>query len=236
MTPRSCWAVFRHDENEKSPGVGQKPGLFLLRQTELDTRSSVMRFAFQLVKASRWAWFRRRTPPLYGHLATQHRTCKFLCVHGLCEQKALRQIKTHLAHSKKISRGLHPLCHSAYAVAVRKLTNPTAYRLLQWIISTASDELATNFELEEREVWQIHERRPFRSEIVDRDPDVVKTKLPGHTLCQRQATNDLDGVNLNHHSFKSGVIWHSPAQVPDRLWLLKEGHRRIDGDVQRRAR
>src|ERR1700730_5649735 len=103
------------------------------------------------------------------------------------------------------------------------------------MISAASNELATNFDLDEREVWQIHECRPFRSEIVDRDPDVVKTKLPCHTLCQGKATNDLDAVNLNHHSFKSGVIWHSPAQVPDRLWLLKEGHRKIDRDLDRAA-
>src|ERR1700730_17917748 len=103
------------------------------------------------------------------------------------------------------------------------------------MISAASDELATNFDLDEREVWQIHDCRPFRSEIVDRDPDVMKTKLPAHTLCQGKATDDLDAVNLNQHSFKGWMIRHSPAQVRDRLWLLKEGHRDIDCDLDRAA-
>src|ERR1700680_4602402 len=91
------------------------------------------------------------TSLLHGHGVGQHRTCELLGPHGLCEQKALRQSETHLAHGKKVRRGLHALCDSTYDVPIRKLESPTAYRLLQWFISAASDKFAINFKLNERE-------------------------------------------------------------------------------------
>jgi hypothetical protein len=66
---------------------------------------------------------------------------------GFCEQKALRQSEAHLAHGKKVGRGLHALGDSTYAVAIRKVENPTGYRLLQWFISAASDEFAIKSEI-----------------------------------------------------------------------------------------
>src|SRR6202043_1849634 len=44
-----------------------------------------------------------------------------------------------------------------------------------------------------------------------------------------------NAINLNHQPFESWVIRNFPAQVPDRFWVLKEGDRKIDRDLDRAA-
>src|ERR1700737_1266001 len=63
----------------------------------------------------------------------------------------------------------------------------------------------------------------------------MEPKLPSNGLCQREATDDLDRIYLNGQSFKGRVTRHFFGQFSDRVWSLKENHRKIDGDVDRAA-
>ena len=135
------------------------------------------------LSAHLWTWITTAmalpalaTSLLPGHGVAQRRTCELLGPHGLCEQKALRQSEAHLAHGKKVGRGLHALGDSTYAVAIRKVENATGYRLLQWFISAASDEFA------------------IKSEI-----------FPAHSLCRAVVRAGPSSPALRRHSIYEGA-------------------------------
>src|SRR6266545_5031215 len=133
----------------------------------------------------------------YHHGATRHGLRKLLCRHSLSEQKALYQLEAHLAHRNKVGACLHALGDGACAKAVSEVEDSAANRLFKPIVRAASDECLIDFDLDERKVVKSDERRPFRPEIVDRDGDIVKPKLPGDIFHKLQVTNDIGPVDLD---------------------------------------
>ena len=70
-------------------------------------------------------------------------------------------------------------------IVVGEIDDLTAYAALCAIIRAAGDERAIDFNLNEREVFQPDEGRPFCPEIVDGNGDLAKSHLPGDILCER---------------------------------------------------
>ena len=113
---------------------------------------------------------------------------ELLCRHRLREQKALHQIKTHLTHGEKVGSGLHALGYGASAKAIGKVEDLAAYRLFQPVVGAAGDELSIDLDLDEGKVVKPNQRRPFRSEIVNRNGDVAEPKLSGDSCHQVQVS------------------------------------------------
>jgi hypothetical protein len=93
--------------------------------------------------------------------------------------------------------------------------------------------LSVDFDLNKGKVVDIHEARPFRPEVVDREADVVKPKLPGGSFREHEVTNNLDGIDFDDEPFESRMIRHLRAQIPDRVRILKDGNGKIDSDFDR---
>ena len=67
---------------------------------------------------------------------------EFLCPHGLCEQKALNRIKSHLAHCDEIGMVFYTHRYRTRTKAICKLDDLAAYRLFKRIVGAADDKLS----------------------------------------------------------------------------------------------
>src|SRR5262249_16575097 len=91
--------------------------------------------------------------------------------HGLCEQYALRQTKAQLTRGEKVGPVLHPIGDGACAHGIGEIDDPPAYRLFAAIARATGDELSSDLELDKGKIANPRKRRPFGSEIADRDGD-----------------------------------------------------------------
>src|SRR5262245_36822214 len=103
--------------------------------------------------------------------APQHAPHKVLCGHGLCEQGALRQAEAQLTRGKKVGPVLHPISDRACAHGIGEIDDSPAGRSFAAIARATGDELSSDLELDERKIVKLRERRPFGSEIAERDGD-----------------------------------------------------------------
>ena len=131
---------------------------------------------------------------------------ELLGAHGLGEEKALRQIETHLTHGEKICPGLNALGDSARAIAIGEVKDAAADRLLQPVLCTAGDQFPVYLDLDEGKVAKSGEREPLGSESVDRNGDFVRAKLPCDLFGLVEVANDFGAVDFDDEAFESGII------------------------------
>src|SRR4051794_13750289 len=98
------------------------------------------------------------------------------------EQKALHAIETHFTDSKKISATVYAFGDRARAIVISELENSMAHHLFQSIVCAARDEFLIDLDFDEGKFLNSHEGRPLVSNAVDREGDLVKSKLPGNIL------------------------------------------------------
>ena len=148
--------------------------------------------------------------------------------HGLGEQKALRQIETHLTHGEKIRPGLNALGDSARPITIGEVKDAAADRLLQPVLRTAGDEFPVDLDLDEGKIAKPGEREPLGSEIVDRNGDFVRAKLPCDLLGQVEVANNFGAVDFDDETFEGGIIRQMLAEPADRVGFLKERNGQVD--------
>src|SRR5262249_2284219 len=103
--------------------------------------------------------------------ASQHAAREVLCGHGLCEQRALRQTKAQLTRGEKVGPVLDRIGDGACAHGIGEIDDSPAGCPFAAIARATGDELSSDLELDEGKIAKPRKRRPFRSEIADRDGD-----------------------------------------------------------------
>ena len=126
----------------------------------------------------------------------QGRPREFERRHGLCEEKALCQIEAHLAYSNKIFNGFHALGDGSRATAVSKFEDSVAHHLFQLVIGTTGDEFSVHFKFDEWKILKSDELWPFDSKIIDRDGNVVESKLAGDIFRPFEVADHLGAVDF----------------------------------------
>src|SRR5262249_24727462 len=106
-----------------------------------------------------------------GRTAPRHAAREVLCGHGLCEQRALRQTKAQLTRGEKVGPVLDRIGDGACAHGIGEIDDSPAGCPFAAIARATGDELSSDLELDEGKIAKPRKRRPFRSEIADRDGD-----------------------------------------------------------------
>lgn len=104
-------------------------------------------------------------------MAPEDARCEVLCRHGLRKQGALHQIEAERTGGEKVRPALHAIGDGACAHGIGKIDEPSAGSLFAAIAVTAGEELSSDPELDEGKAVKPYKRRPFGSQIADRDGD-----------------------------------------------------------------
>src|SRR5262249_44176788 len=172
-------------------------------------------------------WSRERPwPP-----ASQHAPREVLRRHGLRKQGALHQIAAELTGGEKVGPALHAIGDGACAHGICEIDDPSAGPLFAAVAVTAGEELSSDLELDEGKIVKSHKRRPFHSEIADRDGDGAVPKQPGDLLHQSQVADDVGRVDLDDEPLESRVIRYASVQMFDQFGIAKEGDWQLDRDL-----
>src|SRR6266446_949076 len=167
-----------------------------------------------------WPW---RTAP-------QHAPREVLCGHGLCEQGALHQTEAQLTRGKKVGSVLHPIGDGACTHGIGEIDDSPTGRPFAAIARATGDELSSDLELDEGKIVKPRKRRPFGSEIADRDGDRAVPQQPSDLLHQSQVANDVGRVDLDDEALESRVVRYASVQMFDQFRIPKEGDWQIDRD------
>jgi hypothetical protein len=106
-----------------------------------------------------------------GRTTPQRAAREVLCRHGLCEQRALRQTEAQLTRGEKVGPALHLIGDGACAHGIGEIDDSPAGCPFAAIARATGDELSSDLELDEGKIAKPRKRRPFRSEIAERDGD-----------------------------------------------------------------
>src|SRR5262249_9213832 len=173
---------------------------------------------------TRWSRERPWSP------ASQHAPREVLRRHGLRKQGALHQIEAKLTGGEKVGPALHAIGDGACSHGISEIDDPPAGPLFAAVAVTSGEELSSDLQLDEGKIVKPPKRRPFRSEITDRDGDRAVSKQPGDLLHQSQVAHDVGRVDLDDESLESRMARYASVQMFDQFRIAKEGDWQIDRD------
>src|SRR5262249_56307408 len=143
---------------------------------------------------------------------------------------ALRQMDDRPTGGVKVGPALNDMGDGACAHGIGESDDPSAGPLFAAIAVTAGEELSSDLELDEGKIVKSHKRRPFRSEVGDRDSDRAVPKQPGDLLHQSQVAGEVGRVDLDDETLESRVVRYASIQMFDQFRIAKERDWQIDRD------
>src|SRR6185312_8475816 len=110
----------------------------------------------------------------YRYRLAEDTAGELLRLHRLGEEEALDHVEADRARGYEFGARLDAFGHRTRAEPVGELDDAAAGRLPQPVVAQSADEGAVDLDLDEGELVELHQQRPFRADIVDRHRDVVQ--------------------------------------------------------------